>query len=482
MISLIGPRCDGHEPGHYRPAAGAVISSAGDDDPGDRRVRLHRLVGGARPPRRRRATRRVRPRRRSVAPAHDRRRRRHRPRRRWCTATSPTARPSPRRARARRAAHRPPGRLAGAALPAGSGPRRADQRRRHRQRVRGGAGQRRAASSASSTRRRRRCSGHPALYPPGPLRDDAPHHPTTHYGVYKVANEATGAHVLGGAPRPLHRLPAAIGVRSGPRRRHDRHPHPGHEGRRARAAVRAALGRRAPTSSTSRTSRARSSAPPEPRSIARASTTCTAADHAGRRGEDDRDRLAGRQGAGHARRPADAVPDRARRHALPARAGPGTGRPRWSTACAGPSTSSPACTRTDGSTRASFRDGGTIGCGPPPGRTRPPSARIYNQGIEDRLATLETELRTADERRQWLSARGPRHPVIVADNGAGNFLEQATHGPKTGHGPGTHAAPVAWGSLNPFSTRDAYRFVADFSVYVERGGGARAWAVRSWPG
>jgi nucleoside-diphosphate-sugar epimerase len=33
--------------------------------------------------------------------------------------------------------------------------------------------------------------GPPALYPPGPLRDDAPPHPTTHYGVYKVANEAT---------------------------------------------------------------------------------------------------------------------------------------------------------------------------------------------------------------------------------------------------------------------------------------------------
>ena len=33
--------------------------------------------------------------------------------------------------------------------------------------------------------------GPPGLYPPGPLRDDAPPHPATHYGVYKVANEAT---------------------------------------------------------------------------------------------------------------------------------------------------------------------------------------------------------------------------------------------------------------------------------------------------
>jgi L-amino acid N-acyltransferase YncA len=73
---------------------------------------------------------------------------------------------------------------------------------------------------------------------------------------------------------------------------------------------------------------------------------------------------------------------------------------------------------------------------------------IYNQGIEDRLATLETERRTPDERRQWLKSRGPRHPVIVAEDG-GRVL--------------------AWGSLNAFNPRDAYRHVADFSIYVERG-------------
>jgi L-amino acid N-acyltransferase YncA len=74
-------------------------------------------------------------------------------------------------------------------------------------------------------------------------------------------------------------------------------------------------------------------------------------------------------------------------------------------------------------------------------------ALIYNQGIEDRLATLETELRTPEERRQWLSARSPRHPVVVAEDGG---------------------VVIGWGSLNPFSARAAYRFVADFSVYVEQ--------------
>ena len=74
--------------------------------------------------------------------------------------------------------------------------------------------------------------------------------------------------------------------------------------------------------------------------------------------------------------------------------------------------------------------------------------RIYNQGIEDRVATLETELRTAEEREQWLQGRSPRHPVIVAENAQGEV--------------------VGWGSLNVFNPREAYRYVADFSVYADR--------------
>ncbi|HEV8640664.1 MAG TPA: arsinothricin resistance N-acetyltransferase ArsN1 family A [Methylomirabilota bacterium] len=74
--------------------------------------------------------------------------------------------------------------------------------------------------------------------------------------------------------------------------------------------------------------------------------------------------------------------------------------------------------------------------------------RIYNQGIEDRVATLETGSRTPEERRQWLANRSPRHPVIVVENERDEV--------------------VGWGSLNAFNSREAYRFVADFSVYVER--------------
>ena len=74
-------------------------------------------------------------------------------------------------------------------------------------------------------------------------------------------------------------------------------------------------------------------------------------------------------------------------------------------------------------------------------------ATIYNQGIIDRIATLETVERTPEERVAWLAARGPRHPVLVAER---------------------ERVVVGWGSLNPFNPRKAYEYVADFSVYVER--------------
>jgi len=74
-------------------------------------------------------------------------------------------------------------------------------------------------------------------------------------------------------------------------------------------------------------------------------------------------------------------------------------------------------------------------------------ARIYNQGIEDRLATLETTLRGVDERRDWLRARGERHPVLVCES---------------------DGQAVGWASLNQFNPRPAYDHVGDFSVYVAR--------------
>lgn len=73
---------------------------------------------------------------------------------------------------------------------------------------------------------------------------------------------------------------------------------------------------------------------------------------------------------------------------------------------------------------------------------------IHNQGIADRIATLETLLRAPDDTRAWLAEHGPRHPVIVAE---------------------VDGAVVGWASLNRFNPRPAYDHVADFSVYIERG-------------
>jgi len=72
---------------------------------------------------------------------------------------------------------------------------------------------------------------------------------------------------------------------------------------------------------------------------------------------------------------------------------------------------------------------------------------IHNQGIVDRVATLDTTLRTPDDVRSWLADRGPRRPVIVAD---------------------VDGAVAGWASLNRFNPRAAYDHVADFSVYVDR--------------
>jgi len=119
-------------------------------------------------------------------------------------------------------------------------------------------------------------------------------------------------------------------------------------------------------------------------------------------------------------------------------------------------------------------------------RVRPATAadadaicRIYNQGIEDRVATLETELRTPEERRRWLANRSPRHPVVVAEATEPRFVGRHGGGetepgrtfvkpPTESSGLAAPATMVGWGSLNVFNPREAYRFVADFSIYVER--------------
>jgi phosphinothricin acetyltransferase len=71
-------------------------------------------------------------------------------------------------------------------------------------------------------------------------------------------------------------------------------------------------------------------------------------------------------------------------------------------------------------------------------------ARIYNQGIRDRIGTFETRERTASDVQTWFDGR---HPVIVVEDGADI---------------------VAFASTSSYRPRECYAGIADFSVYVER--------------
>src|SRR5207247_6506816 len=71
-------------------------------------------------------------------------------------------------------------------------------------------------------------------------------------------------------------------------------------------------------------------------------------------------------------------------------------------------------------------------------------ARIYNDGIADRIATFETRLRTADDVRTWFDGV---HPIVVA-------IEQED--------------VVAFASTSTYRPRECYAGIAEFSVYAAR--------------
>lgn len=73
---------------------------------------------------------------------------------------------------------------------------------------------------------------------------------------------------------------------------------------------------------------------------------------------------------------------------------------------------------------------------------------IYNQGIEDRIATLEQDTKDIKYMENWFSQHEGRYTVIVAEEGG---------------------IILGWASLNPYSHRCAYEGVADLSVYIDRG-------------
>ncbi len=81
-------------------------------------------------------------------------------------------------------------------------------------------------------------------------------------------------------------------------------------------------------------------------------------------------------------------------------------------------------------------------------------AAIYNQGIGERIATFETEARTAEQIAAQLAEKGDRFPTIVVER-AGRL--------------------VAFAGASAYRSRPCYAGVAEHSVYVDpaaRGSGA----------
>jgi phosphinothricin acetyltransferase len=74
----------------------------------------------------------------------------------------------------------------------------------------------------------------------------------------------------------------------------------------------------------------------------------------------------------------------------------------------------------------------------------PAIARIYNEGIEDRIATFETRPRTPADVEAWM--RGVHPVVVVEENGS----------------------ILAFASTSTYRPRECYAGVADFSVYAAR--------------
>jgi L-amino acid N-acyltransferase YncA len=71
-------------------------------------------------------------------------------------------------------------------------------------------------------------------------------------------------------------------------------------------------------------------------------------------------------------------------------------------------------------------------------------ARIYNEGIEDRIATFETRPHTPQDIVRWLDGV---HPVVVCVDGA---------------------EVIAFANSSTYRARACYSGVAEFSVYVAR--------------
>lgn len=74
----------------------------------------------------------------------------------------------------------------------------------------------------------------------------------------------------------------------------------------------------------------------------------------------------------------------------------------------------------------------------------PRITEIYNEGIIDRVATFETQLRSEETIRGWIDSR---YPIVVVEHGG---------------------EIIAWAGTSSYRPRDCYAGIAEFSVYVHR--------------
>jgi L-amino acid N-acyltransferase YncA len=72
---------------------------------------------------------------------------------------------------------------------------------------------------------------------------------------------------------------------------------------------------------------------------------------------------------------------------------------------------------------------------------------IYNDGVHDRIATLESGPKSHEEMLEWWEAHDDRYAILVATE---------------------NDAVVGWASLNRFSHRCAHAAIADLSIYIAR--------------
>src|SRR3954462_13504318 len=71
-------------------------------------------------------------------------------------------------------------------------------------------------------------------------------------------------------------------------------------------------------------------------------------------------------------------------------------------------------------------------------------AQIYNQGIEDRVATFEVRPRTPRDIRAWFDSK---HPIVVVED---------------------ESEVIAFAATSSYRDRECYAGIAELSVYVHR--------------